>query len=68
MNWPAYCSGLCLSWAHSRAIPASDRGRVPLARPREPATPVEVENLGTWVGGEVAREPLLDPEGERIRA
>ncbi len=34
----------------------------------EPATPVEVEIFGTWVGGEAAREPLLDPEGERIRA
>jgi hypothetical protein len=27
MNWPAYCSGSCLSWAHSRAIPPA-RGRI----------------------------------------
>ena len=34
----------------------------------EPGTPVEVEIFGEWVAGEVAREPLYDPEGERIRA
>jgi len=28
----------------------------------------EVEVFGEWVGGEVAREPLWDPEGVRIRA
>jgi hypothetical protein len=28
---------------------------------------VEVEIFGEWVAGEVATEPLLDPEGERIR-
>jgi len=28
----------------------------------------EVEVFGTWVGFEVAREPLWDPEGARIRA
>ena len=33
-----------------------------------PGTPVEVEIFGRWVGGEVDREPLLDPGGERIRA
>ena len=32
------------------------------------ATRVEVEIFGEWIGGEVAREPLFDPEGERIRA
>jgi glycine cleavage system aminomethyltransferase T len=30
--------------------------------------PVEVEIFGTWVGGEVAAEPLYDPEGSRVRA
>ncbi|MBA3433214.1 MAG: FAD-dependent oxidoreductase, partial [Actinobacteria bacterium] len=30
--------------------------------------PVEVEIFGDWVGGEVAAEPLYDPEGERIRS
>ena len=34
----------------------------------EPGTAVEIEIFGRWVGGEVAREPLFDPSGERIRA
>jgi glycine cleavage system aminomethyltransferase T/glycine/D-amino acid oxidase-like deaminating enzyme len=29
---------------------------------------VEVEIFGEWVSAEVAREPLVDPEGSRIRA
>ena len=29
---------------------------------------VEVDIFGEWVNGEVAREPLFDPKGERIRA
>jgi glycine cleavage system aminomethyltransferase T/glycine/D-amino acid oxidase-like deaminating enzyme len=33
-----------------------------------PGTAVEVEIFGRWIGGEVAPEPLLDPDGERIRA
>ena len=32
------------------------------------ATRVEVEIFGEWIGGEVAKEPLFDPKGERIRA
>jgi glycine cleavage system aminomethyltransferase T/glycine/D-amino acid oxidase-like deaminating enzyme len=39
--------------------------------PPERATPgieVAVEIFGRWVPGEVSPEPLLDPEGERIRA
>ena len=28
----------------------------------------EVEVFGTWVGFEVAREPLFDPSGSRIRS
>ena len=28
----------------------------------------EVEVFGEWIGFEVAREPLYDPSGERIRA
>jgi 4-methylaminobutanoate oxidase (formaldehyde-forming) len=31
-------------------------------------TPVEVEIFGTWVRGEIAKEPLFDPKGTRIRA
>src|SRR5919197_1425551 len=34
----------------------------------EVGTAVEVEIFGEWVAGEVAREPLFDPKGERIRA
>jgi glycine cleavage system aminomethyltransferase T/glycine/D-amino acid oxidase-like deaminating enzyme len=34
----------------------------------EPATPVSVEIFGRWVEGEVASEPLFDPQGERVRA
>jgi glycine cleavage system aminomethyltransferase T len=33
-----------------------------------PDTPVEVEIFGKWVSGHVAREPLYDPAGTRIRA
>ncbi len=29
---------------------------------------VEIDIFGRWVPGEVAREPLLDPNGERVRA
>jgi 4-methylaminobutanoate oxidase (formaldehyde-forming) len=29
---------------------------------------VEVDIFGRWVGGEVTREPLYDPAGERVRA
>jgi glycine cleavage system T protein len=31
-------------------------------------TPVEVEIFGTWVRGEIAKEPLYDPTGRRIRS
>ncbi|HET8975893.1 MAG TPA: FAD-dependent oxidoreductase, partial [Solirubrobacterales bacterium] len=34
----------------------------------EPGTEVAVEIFGDWIEGEVAREPLFDPKGERIRA
>jgi 4-methylaminobutanoate oxidase (formaldehyde-forming) len=34
----------------------------------EPGTAVAVEIFGRWIDGEVAREPLFDPEGERVRA
>ena len=33
-----------------------------------PGTAVAVEIFGSWIEGEVAREPLFDPKGERIRA
>jgi 4-methylaminobutanoate oxidase (formaldehyde-forming) len=31
-------------------------------------TRVEVDIFGSWVPGELAREPLFDPKGERVRA
>ena len=33
-----------------------------------PGTEVAVEIFGEWIAGEVARSPLFDPKGERIRA
>ena len=33
-----------------------------------PETRVEVEIFGRWIGGQVASEPLFDPNGERVRA
>jgi glycine cleavage system T protein len=39
--------------------------------PEEDATvgrPIEVEVFGGWIPGRVAREPLFDPRGERVRA
>jgi 4-methylaminobutanoate oxidase (formaldehyde-forming) len=34
----------------------------------EPGTAVAVEIFGDWIDGEVVREPLHDPDGDRIRA
>jgi glycine cleavage system aminomethyltransferase T/glycine/D-amino acid oxidase-like deaminating enzyme len=34
----------------------------------DPETEVAVEIFGEWIEGRVAREPLFDPKGERIRA
>ncbi len=50
---------------HGRAL---DRLRVPAGRRLESGPPVEVDIFGAWVAGEVAREPLFDPTGERVRA
>ena len=52
------------------ATRSSARSPTPTCRPSWPsrAPTVEVEIFGEWVGGEVAREPLFDPKGERIRA
>jgi glycine cleavage system aminomethyltransferase T/glycine/D-amino acid oxidase-like deaminating enzyme len=33
----------------------------------ETGTAVQIDIFGSWVGGEVAREPLYDPQGERVR-
>jgi 4-methylaminobutanoate oxidase (formaldehyde-forming) len=33
----------------------------------EIGTAVEVDIFGEWVAGEVAKEPLFDPKGERVR-
>jgi 4-methylaminobutanoate oxidase (formaldehyde-forming) len=50
-----YSVGRSIAYAH---LPA-DRAA--------PATDVEVEIFGRWVGGQIAREPLFNPGGERIR-
>jgi 4-methylaminobutanoate oxidase (formaldehyde-forming) len=34
----------------------------------KPGTEVELDLFGTWVPGVVEREPLFDPQGERIRS
>jgi 4-methylaminobutanoate oxidase (formaldehyde-forming) len=34
----------------------------------EPGQPVDVEIFGEWIGGEVAAEPLYDPDGSRVRS
>jgi len=34
----------------------------------ETGRPVEIEVFGEWIPGEIAREPLYDPTGARIRA
>jgi 4-methylaminobutanoate oxidase (formaldehyde-forming) len=34
----------------------------------ELGTRVEIDIFGEWVAGELTREPLLDPRGERVRA
>ena len=33
----------------------------------EPGAAVELDIFGEWVGGEVVKEPLFDPGGERVR-
>jgi 4-methylaminobutanoate oxidase (formaldehyde-forming) len=33
----------------------------------EVGTQVELDIFGSWVGGEIAAEPLFDPSGERVR-
>ena len=33
----------------------------------ETGTRVELDIFGRWIPGEVAREPLFDPKGERVR-
>jgi glycine cleavage system aminomethyltransferase T len=30
-------------------------------------TALEVEIFGTWVAGQIAKDPLYDPSGEKIR-
>jgi 4-methylaminobutanoate oxidase (formaldehyde-forming) len=33
-----------------------------------PGAAVEVEVFGDWIEAEVAKEPLFDPRGERVRS
>ena len=51
-----YTVGRSIAYAY---VPASDC---------EPGRELEVDIFGRWVRGEVAEEPLYDPEGARIRA
>jgi glycine cleavage system aminomethyltransferase T len=50
-----YTIGRSIAYAH---LPAQHSA---------PGTELEVEIFGRWVGGQVASEPLFDPEGERVR-
>ena len=50
---------------HRRAL---DRVRVRPVRRTRTRSAVEMEIFGEWVAGEIAAEPLFDPQGERIRA
>ena len=34
----------------------------------EPGMPVEIDIFGEWIMGQVAEEPLFDPDGERVRS
>ena len=47
---------------------ALDRLRLPAAGRAPSGRRGEVEVFGEWIGFEVAREPLCDPTGERIRS
>ena len=48
---------------------SSDRSPMPTSRRDvEFGTAVEMDIFGRWVSGEVSKEPLLDPKGERVRA
>ena len=48
---------------------ASARSPTPICPPSTASAPrSEVDIFGRWVAGEVAAEPLLDPEGARMRA
>jgi len=38
------------------SVPAADAGDA-----------VEIDVFGEWIAGEVSREPLFDPKGERVR-
>jgi 4-methylaminobutanoate oxidase (formaldehyde-forming) len=33
----------------------------------DPGTSVELDIFGQWVAGELVKEPLFDPGGERVR-
>ena len=66
---PSRCASATGSSAGSRAAAtatrSSARSRTPTCRPPTPdvGTRVAVEIFGEWVGGEVAAEPLFDPDG-----
>ena len=54
--------------AAATATRSSARSPTPICPPTSPSgTAVEVDIFGQWVRGEVAKEPLFDPKGERVR-
>jgi glycine cleavage system aminomethyltransferase T/glycine/D-amino acid oxidase-like deaminating enzyme len=50
-----YAVGKSIAYAY---VPASS----------EAGTPIEVDIFGTWVGGRVAKDPLYDPTGSKVRS
>ena len=58
--------GRVTTGGYGYTVGALDRLRLSPGGAR-PGTAVEVDIFGRWVGGEVAAEPLYDPEGSRVR-
>ena len=67
------CRSKATSSGASRAAASATRSGSSIAYAYLPAdaaggAAVEVDIFGRWVPGEVAREPLFDPQGERVRS
>ena len=57
------------SGGYGYTVGALDRVRLrPGGQAPSPDSPVEIEIFGEWVDGEVAQEPLYDPEGLNVRS
>ena len=70
-NEPVRCGGEVRRARDQRRLrlhASNARSPTPTCRPRSSVgAAVEVDIFGEWVAGEVAREPLFDPKGERVR-